>query len=393
MIALILADPDKDFDREIRWALKDNKDISVRAFATKLNQIEALVKEHAPCVLLIGPGWKEKPIADLAKDIREKTNTTIILSVNGSKPCNQKKAISADKPAIDFLTFPTQTDELISAIQRAYEILRETPASTGDKGKILTIFSTKGGVGKTVIATNLAVSLARDHGTSVVLLDLDLQFGDVGVMLKLNPEHTIYDAACVGENLDIEVLNGFLTSHDSGVRALLAPLQPELADLVSSKSVQQILNALRKSFDYIVVDTPPSFNDHVLTVLDETNQICLVATMDIPTLKNIKLCLQTLKLLGCPQEITKLIINRADDRIGLNLAEVEKALGIRVSACIPTDKKVPLSVSRGVPVVLDSPQAPFSKSLNRLKELFRSLNKMSDKRAPKKRPIRREAIA
>ncbi|MDI6689328.1 MAG: P-loop NTPase [Actinomycetota bacterium] len=208
MIALILADPDKDFDREIRWALKGNKDISVRAFATKLDQIEALVKEHAPCVLLIGPGWKGKPIADLAKDIREKTNTTVILSVNGSKPYNQKKAASAHTQGIDFLTFPTRTDELISTIQRAYEILRETIASTGNKGKILTIFSTKGGVGKTVIATNLAVSLARDHGTSVVLLDLDLQFGDIGVMLKLNPEHTIYDAACMGENLDIEVLSG-----------------------------------------------------------------------------------------------------------------------------------------------------------------------------------------
>jgi pilus assembly protein CpaE len=234
------------------------------------------------------------------------------------------------------------------------------------RGKILTVFSTKGGVGKTMIASNLAVYFAQNIYKRVVVVDLDLQFGDVGVMLKLRPEHTIYDCAAISQQLNEELIAKFLTPHPSGAKVLLTPLQPELADLITAEHLKNVLDALRSYADLIIVDTPASFNDHVLTLLDETDMVLLVATMDIPSVKNIKLCLQTLQSLEYPDEKVALTINRADENVGLKQHEIEKALDKEALTTIPTDRRVPLSINRGIPIVLETPKSPAARCLARL---------------------------
>lgn len=243
-----------------------------------------------------------------------------------------------------------------------------------EAAKIITVFSTKGGVGKTMIASNLSAYLAKETEARVVVIDLDLQFGDIGVMLNLRPEQTIYDCATIATGLNEELMEKFLTRHGSGAQALLAPMQPELADLVTADQLKKILAVLKRSADIIIVDTPASFNDHVLTLLDQTDELVLVGTMDVPTIKNLKLCLETLQTLEFPDEKVSLVINRAHERVGLKQQEIESALELEASAAIPADRRIPLSINRGVPVVLDAPRSPVARRLAGLaREIQRKL--------------------
>lgn len=385
MIPILIADPDPDFAREIKWALGESSFIRVCASAEDLSQTTTLLAEHKPTVVLLGPGWPEKEIIAFARQTTKRFPSVSLLLL-AYKVTSRMVQGAIEAKIKDVLAIPIAPDQIISSINRAHQLaqaLEKTsakiesqpeakPAPAKHLGKVITVFSTKGGVGKTVVATNLAVSLAQATGTKVVLLDLDLQFGDVGVMLKLHPEHTIYDCLPIADDLDKETLEGLLTPHTSGVKALLAPLEPELADLVEPSKLEKILGALREYADYIIIDTPASFNDHVLTVIDQTDQICLIVTMDIPSVKNTKLCLQTLTSLGYSLQRVKLVINKAETNVGLRQAEIEKALEMKTSITIPTDRNVPLSINKGVPLVLDSPRAAASKCLRDLTKLLES---------------------
>ena len=231
------------------------------------------------------------------------------------------------------------------------------------RGKVVTVFSTKGGVGKSMIASNIATYMARAADRKVALLDLDLQFGDIGVMLGLKPEATIYDCLPISDELSAATIGKFLTEHRSGARALLAPLRPELADSIPVTHILNVIDALRGAADVIVADTPASFNDHVLSLLDETDLAILVATMDIPSVKNIKLCLETLRSLQFSEDKIALVINRAEDNVGLQRREIEDVLGKAALVTIPTDRKVPLSINQGTPIVLAGRRSPAAHSL------------------------------
>lgn len=229
--------------------------------------------------------------------------------------------------------------------------------------KLVTVFSTKGGVGKTVIAVNLAVCLAQKKGLKTIIADLDLQSGDVGVMLKLKPQKTIYDCLPLIDQLDGQALGEFLTSHNSGLKTLQAPFEPALADLINAPLIGRVLKAARDHSEFVIVDTPPFFSDNVLTTLDLSDLILLVATMDVPSVKNVKLCLETLRLLSYPAQKIKLVINRADPTIGLRQSEVEKALGLKASLVLPNEPSVTLSVNNGVPMISSSPRSSLSRAI------------------------------
>lgn len=232
-----------------------------------------------------------------------------------------------------------------------------------DRGMVVSVFSTKGGVGKTVIASNVGVALAGQLGVRTVLLDLDLQFGDTGIMLQLKPERTIFDAVQSFDRLDASMLKGFLTRHKSGLDVLLAPLRPEDAESVTTSRLAQIIGLLREIADVVVIDTPAAFDDMVLTAIDKSDRVFAVATMDVASIKNTRISLQKLRQLGYDDNLIKLVLNRADSKVWLELPEVERAMEGDVVAKIPSDRLVPRSVNKGNPVVTDAPKSAVARSL------------------------------
>jgi pilus assembly protein CpaE len=239
------------------------------------------------------------------------------------------------------------------------------------RGSVVTVFSPKGGSGTTVVATSLAVALAERSTRPVCIVDADLQFGDVAVLLKLAPHHTIVDAVASIDRLDAAMLESLLVTHEpSGLRVLPAPLEPAYADQVGASDLVRILGILREICDYVVVDTPSYLNDVVLSILDESDSVELVAGLDIPSVKNLKVTLQTLRLLEVPEEKLHLVLNRADSKVKLDVAEVERALHFEARSQIPSDVVVPQSVNRGEPVVTHAPRSGVAKAITVLADHY-----------------------
>jgi len=235
-------------------------------------------------------------------------------------------------------------------------------------GKIVTVFSAKGGCGKTTLATNMAAALADRGRREVCLVDLDLAFGDVAIALQLFPAHTIADVVPLGENVDFTAIGSLLTPHSPGLTTLVAPVEPGGSEAIPASMVGHILTLLRDQFDYVVVDTPPAFDDQVLTAFDLSDVVCLLATLDIPALKNLKLTLETMELLNYPRDRWRIVMNRADSKVGLSISEVEKTLRTTISVQIPSSRDVPAAINRGVPIVLDDPKHPVSVAIRTFAE-------------------------
>ena len=223
------------------------------------------------------------------------------------------------------------------------------------------MFSPKGGTGKTVTATNLACTFAKYEGKNTLLLDLDLQFGDAAIMLGLEPEKTIYDLVVAPGELDSEKLAGYTTHHPSGLDILPAPLRPEDAELVTEAKLARLLEVARESYDVIVVDTSPFFHGPMLATLDRTDELLLVCGLDVPTLKNVRLSLQTLELLAFPQNRIRVVLNRANSKVGMKPGEVEGALEVKVASSSRATARSP-SPSTGAPRVVSPTQGPTSRA-------------------------------
>jgi pilus assembly protein CpaE len=251
-----------------------------------------------------------------------------------------------------------RSDELHEAVRKG----RGHDGGDDDGGAtVVTVFSAKGGSGKTTMATNLATALADKGRRDVVLVDLDLAFGDVAIALQLFPAHTIADAVPLGEDdLDFSGLQALLTPHSPGLTTLVAPLEPGAAETVPASLVTRIIQVLKENFDFVVVDTPPAFDDQVLAAFDLSDVMVLIATLDIPALKNLKLTLETLDLLNYSRDRWRIVLNRADSKVGLAIAEVERTLRVPITAHVPSSRDVPASINRGVPLVLEDGRHPVS---------------------------------
>jgi pilus assembly protein CpaE len=202
----------------------------------------------------------------------------------------------------------------------------------------------------------------------VCLVDLDLAFGDVAIALQLFPAHTIADAIPMGDTMDDDGVLSLVTAHSPGLSTIVAPVEPGVSEGITAAMVSRIIVVLKRHFDVIIVDSPPAFTDHVLAALDETDIIALLTTLDIPALKNLKLSLEALDLLNYPRDRWRVILNRADSKVGLVLAEVEKTLRVPIAVEIPSSRAVPASVNRGIPLVLDDPNHPVSQAIRQFAE-------------------------
>lgn len=251
---------------------------------------------------------------------------------------------------------------LTKAIERAlqlYQALRG-PGGARQQGRIVTVFSPKGGVGKTTSSVNLALALNDRGARKVCLVDLDLAFGDVAITMQLFPTHSIEQAVGSEDSIDLSMIEGLLTRHEDSLMVLAAPSHPDVRERVTPLLISRILRALREGFDFIVVDTSPSFDDATLTALDETDECVIIATLDVPTLKNVKVALETMDMLNIARGHRHLLLNRADDAVGISVEKVESILGMPVTSQVATAVDIAAATNAGTPIVSNKPGHPAS---------------------------------
>lgn len=329
-----------------------------------------LAHQDAEYAVILGPNTDLGDAVALAERVRFDHPTTGIVLLRHDLTADVfQTAMRAGIPAV---MAANDLDGMAAAVDRCrqtWEAIRG-PASTGDRnGEVITVFSPKGGVGKTTVAVNLAVALSGSGAARVCVVDLDLGFGDVAITLQLIPEHTISEAVDAEEHLDFALLETLLTRHEN-CSILAAPTHPDGKDRISPTLVRRILRILRQHFDFVVVDTAPAFDDQVLHAFDETDECVIVATLDVPTIKNVKVALETLDALNLVEGHRHLLLNRADDEVGLTPANVESLLKMPVTTALPTAFAVASATNHGRPIVLSRPDHAVSKELIKLAHLL-----------------------
>jgi pilus assembly protein CpaE len=270
----------------------------------------------------------------------------------------------------DVIETPLDEEKIETAIERfAHDVLkrkRETRPDTatpvkGKKGHVVTVISAKGGSGKTVLATNVALVMTRVPDAKVCLVDADLQFGDVCLVLQMEPRFTMVNAAHELHQLDSEMLDSLLTEHPSGLKVLAAPLEPAFADDITTAGLMQMIDILQETYDYIIVDTASLLDELMLSLVEKSDDILMLVDMDLPSVKNAKLALETLRLLKFSTNNVHLVMNRSNSKARLDNKEIEGALKMEISAAVPSDAIVAASVNEGRAVVETDPKSKVAK--------------------------------
>ncbi len=352
---------------EVREGLADHPEVELVGTAADPGKAGTKLAESGAQVILHGSTASDHVPSAEIEAIRAITAAPIVLVTSASTNSILSEALTSG--VFDVVLLPQLTDGIVFTIKKAHSLAAGRAVSGSAKvsssvdGKVVTLFSPKGGSGKTVLASNLAAVFARHQGRRTLLLDLDLQFGDAAIMMGIEPEKTIYDLVMARRELDSDALAGYVTAHQSGVHVLPAPLRPEDAELVTEERLGHLFAVAKESYDVIVVDTPPFFHGPVLATLDRTDQLLLVASLDVPAIKNVKLTMQTLDLLHYPKERRHLLLNRSGSKVGLKPQEVERALDMKVEFEVPVEREVAVSVNRGVPIALSAPKSAVAKAL------------------------------
>jgi pilus assembly protein CpaE len=261
-------------------------------------------------------------------------------------------------------------EQLMFALEKA--VARRSGASAGGQtalGSLICVLGPKGGIGKTLTTVNLGVALAL-AGKKVAIIDLDLQFGDVGLSLGLAPQRTIFDLAKSGGSLDAEKVEAYLTPHSSGVRVLMAPVRPDQAGSIGIDLLRDVYALLRATHDYVIVDTPPGFTPEVITSIDGSTHVALVGMLDSLSLKNSKLGLQTLSLMGYQPDRIRIVLNRADTNVGVTPEDVAGVLGRAPDVLVPSHRDVVRSINEGNPVVASRPRSDAAKAFKAFAGLY-----------------------
>jgi len=369
-IRLVIVDDSQETRNNIRQFLSFDKRFEVIAEAANGEEAIFIVKELKPDIVLMDINM---PVMDGIRATEEISlnvpeSTVIIMSVQGETEY-VRKAMTAG--ARDFLCKPFDIDELSETIIKTWnlELKRREKASVFNqcddlKPRVVTVFSTKGGVGKTTIAANLAVSLARKTKKRVALVDLDLQFGDVAVMLNVSVKNTVSDLVKEFAQLDKALLDEYMVTHFSGVKVLPAPIKPEYAEYITGNHVEKIINTLRESFSYIIIDTAAGFHESVLTALDLSDRILLVSTLDLPSIKNIKTGLDVMETLHYPEEKIHIVINKASEQYGIKYRDFEDTLQKKIKFFIPEDNQTVIaSANKGLPFVMTRAETKVAKAV------------------------------
>ncbi len=320
-----------------------------------------------PTIVILGPNVPLVDLPNVPRIGEEAGNSAFILVTDD---LDARSLQTAMRNGIrDVVAVHDVQVDLVSAVERARFLLGskgEESAPKGDvKGKIVTLFGPKGGTGKTTVATNLAISSAKS-GINTTLLDANPTFGDCAAFLRVRPERTLDDIAGLGDELDDSAVAGIMTDHQSGLKLLTASNQVLNHGPVDVGMFERVMAALRRSFDLVIVDTGPTFDAHVATVLETADLSYLVTSLELPAVKDAKLCLSMLEQAQMHMEKIRVVINRSDSKVGFPLEEVTRAINCSIAAKLPSDIAVPRSVNRGVSVEEENPRSKAAKALQKL---------------------------
>jgi len=322
-------------------------------------------------VLLVACGDASEEALQFVASARERGGHPVVVVCGGSP--NGFVGDVLNSGADDIVLFegnPTPGPATYFAMQKAMARRARASVRTTD-GSLVCVLGPKGGIGKTLTAANLGVALA-DAGHRTAIVDLDLQFGDLGLALGLPPERTIYDLATSGGQLDAGKVEAYLAEHRSSARVLLAPIRPDQAGAITPDFLRGLYETLRGSFDFVVVDTPPGFSPEVIATIDASSSICMLGMLDAPSLKNTKLGLETLQLMGYAMDKVRIVLNRADTSVGITHADVADVLGRAPDVMVPSQREVVRWINAGEPIVLGSRKSEPAKAFRALAELYAS---------------------
>lgn len=404
-IRVLIVDDIPETRENLRKLLYFETDIEVVAAAISGEEGIKLAQEHQPDIVLMDINMPGLDGIAATEAITQEVpfSQVIMMSVQGEADYLRR---SMQAGARQFLIKPFSSDELVSTIRQVHELGARRPIRVGqpvgpggeaavggapsERGKIIAVFSPKGGTGCTVVAVNLALALQKlqeGQNKQVVLMDASFQFGDVGVMMNLQASRSIADLASHMKELDQDVIESTFMAHVSGVKCLLAPPSPEMADLVLPDHIPAILGELKRHFDYIVVDTWSFLNDLVLNVLDSADRILLLTTPDIPSLKNTKFFFDVTDALEYPKEKILLVLNKIDRTSRITAKDIAESLKHEVSGQIALDgRSVAQSVNRGTPLVLADRRSPVAQNIIDLaRYVIESLEKVEEEMEEEKR--------
>jgi pilus assembly protein CpaE len=362
---------DEGVDAEVvRAALPEGHSaIQIVGLVHGLDETWRILQETTTDLLVIAcEGHSDRALFLVDAAVKQRPERPVVVLSEGSANGFIRRLFEAG--ADDIILLPEPPDRVRFTLEKALARKLGSAVATGIAvAPMICVLGPMGGSGKTVTASNLTVGLAL-AGYSVALVDLDLQFGDVGLALGLAPDKTIYDLAKSGGSIDAEKIEAYLAEHESGARVLLAPTRPDHATAITVDFLRDVYSALRRSFDYVVVDTPPGFTPEVIASIDSSTHICLVGMLDSLSLKNTKLGLETLDLMGYERERICLVLNRADSRVGIDREDVVAVVGRSPDVFVPSEREIPRSVNEGQPIVLAQDRTEAARAFRDLAQYY-----------------------
>jgi pilus assembly protein CpaE len=368
---LVLATENTEFEERVRRAFDGEFNGDLRYWRDGLlrgdpaRAVTELVNGGADVVAL-GPGLPADSALELVRAFDHHRPEISVVIVAEPSPALLHSALRAG--ARDVIAPDAPDAELRSVLQLALgaashrrRVLDGKTEPAVPTAKVISVLCPKGGAGKTTVSTNLAVGLAQRAPGKVVIVDLDLQFGDVASALQLAPDHTIRDAV-QAPRLDPTTIKVFLTAHRNGLFALCAPLSPVEADEIGAEQVQLVLELLVTSFDYVVIDTASGLDEAALVALERSTDLVLLSAPDVPCVRGTRKEVEALELIGDPAQRWHFVLNRADARTGLSTSDIEQTVGLKVDVAVPESRAVPLALNQGTAMLESDPRAGVSQA-------------------------------
>src|SRR5438477_3622613 len=363
----------------VEQSLEGDSSLGVVGVAEHLEDWRAFLEQSGDVVVVGSYGHDEGVTAMVDHAVKHRPDRPVVVMSEASP--NGFLRLAFEAGADDVITLPQSSEQVAFTLQKVIARRKGLSMPGRATAPLIAVLGPKGGTGKTLVATNLAVALAQ-RDANVVLVDLDLQFGDIGLAPGLSPERTMDDLMKAGPPFDHEKLDRHLIRHSSGVKVLIAPTRPDQASAVSIDYLRDIYASLRTMCDAVVVDTPPGFTPEVIATIDVSTEICMVGMLDSLSLKNTKLGLETLDLMGYDTDHVSLVLNRADSRVGITPDDVSTIVGRGPDVSIPSDREIPRSVNEGTPIVASKQSSGAAKAFRALADRY------AKPPAPKPTPLR-----